>query len=336
MKAPPLARDELYTIAFRAGFLVCALTFALASDTARAQPQVYRVGVLMLVKPDRPQLQGLRDGLKEAGFIDGRNLKLDMHPLHTVEELRSRARHFLNSNVNAIVTTGNLETQVAKGIIRELPIIFMPASDPITAGFVKSFTRPGTNLTGIALIRDLDSYGKQLQVFKEAVPSLAKLAVLYDARTATSAYTHGLDHLRKIAPRLSIKIDEHPIREIEEAERIVAALSKSVADGVFVLCSSLFGSGPEALISRARERKLPLFSCGWTQQGALLSYALDLYQVGRRGGWYVSQILNGAKPGDLPVEVPLRYELSINLKTAEAIGMTVPIEVLQRADKVIH
>lgn len=317
---------------------VFVLGFCLATSGHEVigETKLYRVGVLMLIKPDRPQLQGLRDGLKEAGFVDGRNLKLDMYPLHTVEELRSRARHFLTTNVNAIVTTGNLETQVAKDIIRELPIVFMPASDPITAGFVKSFTRPGTNLTGIAMIRDLDSYGKQLQVFKEAVPSLAKLAVLHDARTRAPAYTQGLDRLKKTALRLSIVIDEHPIHEIEEAERIVAALSKSAVDGVFVLCSSLFGSGPEALISRARERKLPLFSCGWTREGAFLSYALNLYHVGRRGGWYVSQILNGANPGDLPVEVPLKYELSVNLKTAQAIGLTVPIEVLQRADKVIR
>lgn len=308
---------------------------ALASDTARAQPQLYRVGVLMLVKPDRPQLQGLRDGLREAGFVDGRNLKLDMRPLQNPEELRSRARDFVKANVNAVVTTGNVETDIAKGIIRRLPIIFMPASDPITAGFVKSFAQPGTNLTGIALIRDLESYGKQLQVFKEAVPSLAKLAVLYDARTETSAYTQGLDQLRKVASRLSIAIDEHPIRKIDEAESVVAALSKNTVDGVFVLCSSLFGSGPEALIARAFERKLPLFSCGWTQQGAFLSYALDLYQVGRRGSWYVGQILNGAKRADLPVEVPLKYELTINLKTADAIGLRIPIEVLQWADKMI-
>jgi len=258
-----------------------------------------------------------------------------MRPLQNPEELRSRARDFVRSNVDAVVTTGNVETDVAKGIIRRLPIIFMPASDPITAGFVKSFARPGTNLTGIALIRDLESYGKQLQVFKETVPSLAKLAVLYDARTEKSAYTQGLDQLRKVASRLSIAIDEHPIREIDEAEKAIKALSKNTVDGIFVLCSSLFGGGPEPLIARALERKLPLFSCGWTHQGAFLSYALDLYQVGRRGGWYVSQILNGAKPADLPVEVPLKYELSINLKTANALGLRIPVEILQRADKVI-
>jgi putative ABC transport system substrate-binding protein len=300
------------------------------------QAKVDRVGVLMLVKPDRPQLQGLRDGLKEAGYIDGRNLMLDMRPLQTAEELRSLARQFVKHNVNVIVTTGNVETIVAKETIRQLPIVFMPASDPISAGFVKSFVRPDTNLTGIALIRDLDSYGKQLEVFKEAVPSLGKLAVLYDARPNASPYAQALAQLKKVASRLFIAIDERPIREIGEAEKAVASLSKNSVDGVFVLCSSLFGSGPEAIIARAIERKLPLFSCSWTHQGALVSFALDLYQVGRRGGWYVSQILNGAKPADLPVEVPLRYELTINLKTANAIGLEIPATVLQRADKVIR
>ena len=309
--------------------------FAPIQDIA-GQAKVHKVGVLMLVKPDRPQLQGLRDGLKEAGYIDGRNLILDMRPLQTAEELRSLARQFVKHNVNVIVTTGNVETIVAKETIRQLPIVFMPASDPISAGFVKSFARPDTNLTGIALIRDLDSYGKQLEVFKEAVPSLGKLAVLYDARANASPYSQALGRLKKVASSLFIAIDERPIREIGEAEKAVASLSKNTVDGVFVLCSSLFGSGPEAIISRAIERKLPLFSCSWTHQGALVSFALDLYQVGRRGGWYVTQSLNGAKPADLPVEVPLRYELTLNLKTANAIGLEIPATVLQRADKVIR
>lgn len=300
-----------------------------------AQPKPYRVGVLMLVRPDRPQLQGLRDGLKEAGFVDGRNVRLDMRPLQSPEELRSLARDFVKNNVDVVVTTGNVETTVAKETIRQLPIIFMPASDPITAGFVESFARPGANLTGIALIRDLDSYGKQLEIFKEAVPSLSNLAVLYDARANASPYGKALAQLKKVAANLGIAINEQPVRDIYEAENAVASLARSTVDGVFVVCSSLFGRGPDAIITRAIERKLPLFSCGWTHQGALVSFALDLYQIGRRGGWYVSQILNGAKPNDLPVEVPLKYQLTINLKTAAAIGLTIPVEVLQRADKVI-
>jgi putative ABC transport system substrate-binding protein len=289
----------------------------------------------MLVRPDRPQLQGLRDGLKEAGFVDGRNVRLDMSPLQNPEELRSLAREYVKNNIDVVVTTGNVETTVAKETIRQLPIIFMPASDPITAGFVESFARPGANLTGIALIRDLDSYGKQLEIFKEAVPSLSKLAVLYDARANASPYGKALAQLKKVAANLGIAINEQPVRDIYEAENAVASLARSTVDGVFVVCSSLFGRGPDAIITRAIERKLPLFSCGWTHQGALVSFALDLYQIGRRGGWYVSQILNGAKPNDLPVEVPLKYQLTINLKTAAAIGLTIPVEVLQRADKVI-
>jgi putative ABC transport system substrate-binding protein len=258
-----------------------------------------------------------------------------MRPLQSPEELRSLARDFVKNNVDVVVTTGNVETTVAKETIRQLPIIFMPASDPITAGFVESFARPGANLTGIALIRDLDSYGKQLEIFKEAVPSLSKLAVLYDARANASPYGKALAQLKKVAANLGIAINEQPARDIYEAENAVASLARSTVDGVFVVCSSLFGRGPDAIITRAIERKLPLFSCGWTHQGALVSFALDLYQIGRRGGWYVSQILNGAKPNDLPVEVPLKYQLTINLKTAAAIGLTIPVEVLQRADKVI-
>jgi ABC-type uncharacterized transport system substrate-binding protein len=313
-----------------------ALLFPVNNQTGWAEPHIHRVGVLMLIKPDRPQLQGLRDGLRDAGYIDGRNLILNMPALRSREDLRSRARDFVREKVRAIVTTGNVETQIAKETTQELPIVFMPASDPIAAGFVKSFPRPGTNITGVALIRDLDSYGKQLEVFKDTIPSLDRLAVLYDGRMDNSPYTKGLDQLKRVGSNLGISIDPHPIREIKEAERVVASLSRNTVNGVFVICSSLFGSGPEAIIARAIENKLPLFSCGWTSQGALVSFALDFYQVGHRAGWYVSQILKGSKPADLPIEVPLKYELTINLKTANAIGLKIPTEVLQRADKVFR
>jgi putative ABC transport system substrate-binding protein len=321
-------------------FIVSTIFFALLlpvnNQNGWTEPKIHRVGVLMLVRPDRPQLQGLRDGLREAGYVDSQNLILNMRSLGNPAELRSLAEHFVREKVNVIVTTGNVETNVARGVTREIPIVFMPASDPITAGFVKSFPRPGTNLTGIALIRDPDSYGKQLEVFKEAIPSLGKVTVLYDARSNTSPYMKGLGQLKKVASNLSITIDERPVRDIHGAERAVVSLSKTATDAVFVLCSSLFGSDPEAIIARAIENKLPLFSCGWASQGALVSFALDFYHVGRRGGWYVSQLLKGANPADLPVEVPLKYELTINLKTARAIGLEIPTEVLQRADKVFR
>jgi putative ABC transport system substrate-binding protein len=317
---------------FRVG--LSAVLLALTVPAEALQSKVPRVGVLMLIRPDRPQLQGFRDGLRDVGYIDGRNLILDMRPLRSPEELRSLAKDFVNEHVNVIVTTGNVETQIAKETTQQLPIVFMPASDPIASDFVKSFTRPGTNLTGLALIRDVDSYGKQLEVFKEAIPSLSKLAVLYDARSENPLSVKGLAQLKKVASHLYVKLDERPVREIHEAEKVVASLSRNTVDGVFLLCSSLFGGGPEAIITRAIERKLPLFSCGWSHQGALISLALDLYQIGRRGGWYVDQILKGAKPADLAVEVPLKYELAINLKTANAIGIKIPAQVLQRADRV--
>ena len=316
--------------------LFLAFSSIVRVQNGSTEPKIRQVRVLMLVKPDRPQLQGLRDGLTQAGYIQGQNLQLDMPIVRTPDELRTLASDFVKQRVSVVVTTGNVETEVAKEIIQQLPIVFMPASDPIGAGFVKSFSRPDSNLTGIALIRDLDSYGKQLEVFKEAVPSLGKLAILYDARPNASPYAKALAQLKKVATNFGITIEERPVREIHEAEVAVASLSRNTVDGIFVLCSSLFGSGPETIIARAIERKLPLFSCGWTHQGALVSFALDLYQVGRRGGWYVSQILNGASPADLPVEVPLSYELTINLGTAKRIGLQIPATMLQRADKVIR
>ena len=300
------------------------------------QTKFQRVGVLMLIKPDRPQIRGLRDGLRELGYIENQNLRLEMPTVRKPEELRSHAKDYVKHGMNVIVTTGTFETGIAKEVTQQLPIVFMPVADPINAGFVRSFPRPGTNLTGLALIRDVDSYGKQLEMFKEAVPSIGKLVIIYDARSENHLASEGVAQLKKVASHLNVAVDERPVREIREAEQVVASLSKSSADGVFVTCSSLFGGGFENIIALAIEKKLPLFSCGWTHQGGLVSLSLDFYQVGRRGGWYVDQILRGAKPADLPVEVPLRYELTINLKTANAIGLEIPATVLQRADKVIR
>lgn len=211
----------------------------------------------------------------------------------------------------------------------------MPTSDPIAAGFVKSFPRPGTNLTGLALIRDVDSYGKQLEVFKEAIPSLGRIVIIYDARSENPLAAKGVVQLKKVGSHLDIAVDERPVREIRNAEKVVASLSKNNADGIFVTCGSLFGGGFAGIVTLAIEKKLSRFSCDWTGQDGLISLSLDLYQVGRRAGWYADQILKGSKPQDLAVEVPLNYELAINLKTANAIGIKIRPEVLQGADKMV-
>jgi ABC-type uncharacterized transport system substrate-binding protein len=326
-------QTEMTKKVFRLALVAVLLAFTFSAQAQ--QSKVQRVGVLMLIRPDRPQLRGLRDGLRDAGYIEGHNLTLEMPALRTPEELRALARDYVKQKVNVIVTTGASETRIAKETTQEIPIVFMPTSDPITAGFVKSLPRPGTNLTGVALMRDVDSYGKQLEVFKEAIPSLSKVLVLYDARSENPLPLKGVAQLKKVASHLAIQLDDRPVREIHEADKVVASVSRNSVDGIFAVCSSLFGGGLETIVALSIEKKLPLFSCGWTQQGGLISLSLDMYQVGRRGGWYVEQILKGGKPQDLPVESPSKYELAINLKTANAIGIKIPPEVLQRADKVI-
>ena len=321
---------------FALALVVFSAFLLFVGESAETQPRISRVGVLMLVKEDRPHILGLRAGLKERGLIDGQNLLLEMPPLQTRATLRELAKKFVQQKVNVIVATGNVETDIAKEVAGDIPIVFMPASDPITAGFVKSFVRPATNLTGIALIRDFDFYGKQLEVFREVVPSLTKVAVLYDTRGDGSVYEKGLEQIKKVASNLAIAINDMPVRGIRDAEAVMATLSKKSTDGVFVVCSSLFGSGPESIIAPAIQKKLPLFGCNWANQGALVSLALDFYQIGRRGSWYVDQILNGAKPSELPVEVPQKYELTINLKTADKIGVKIPPVVLQQADRVFQ
>ena len=312
-----------------------ALLFSIR-QSAETQPRTHRVGVLTLVKADRPQIVGLRDGLKAAGLVQGQNLQLELPVSQTRETLQVLAQKFQHQKVDVIVATGNVETDIAKQFAQNIPIVFMPASDPIAAGFVKSIVRPGTNLTGIALIRDFAFYGKHLEVFKEVIPFLTKVAVLHDVRGNDGVYGRGLEQMRKVAANLAITVKDMPVRDIRDAESVMASLSKQSTDGVFVLCSSLFGGGPEAVITLAIQKKLPLFGCDWASQGSLVSLTTDFYQIGRRGSWYVEQILSGTKPSELPVEVPLKYELAINLRTADKIGVKMSPEILQLADRVIQ
>jgi ABC-type uncharacterized transport system substrate-binding protein len=314
-----------------------ALSLLAHSQNGVAQMKTPKVGVLMLIKPDRPHLQGLRNGLKEAGYIEGQNLTLVMRPLQSAEELRSLAKDYVQQKINVIVTTGNVETKIAKETTQEVPIVFMPASDPVRSGFVKSLARPGTNLTGLTYYVDLRESAKQLEIFKEIVSTLRRAVLLIDDRTEAPIDATSVAVIRKVAVRLGIELIEKPVKSLDQAERAISSLSKDTTDGILVICTSLF-SNLEKIAVISRQKLVPVFGCASahvTENGALFSYAPDMYKMGHRGAWYVGQILKGAKPQELPVEAPRKFELVINLKTAELIGIKIPPEVLQRADKVI-
>jgi len=307
---------------------------------AQAQEgKVYHVGVLSVGSPISPTLKGLRDGFKEAGYIEGKNLLLDIPLNKTYDELGPIAKAYKDKKLHVVVTIGGTATGIAKKATLDLPIVFLSVIDPVGLGFVKLLARPQTNMTGLTSFPDSEIQGKRLEIFKEVVPSLARVAVLYNARADAPHHTVSFDLARKVAPNLGLKLQGKPIKLSAEVEQALSSVSRETADGIFMICSGLFRDSYTKIATIAGKKKLPLMGCfipAVPEQGGLLDYDSDRYAQGHRGAWYVDRILKGTKPQDLPVEAPAKFELVINLKTAKQIGLTIPPNVLARADKVIR
>ncbi len=316
-----------------------APVFLATAVTAEAQQQrVYRVGVLTLGNPDIPEIKGFRDGLKEAGYVEGKNLILDIPAKETYDELRPIAKAYIEKKFDIIVGIGGTAPLIAKELTREIPIVFVGPSDPIQSGLVKSVARPEGNVTGVAGGTDVEMQGKRLELFKEAVPTLRRVAILYNARGENPQHAKSLEVVQKVAPNLGLKLAEKPIKSAADIERTLSSVSKNTTNGLFIICTTLFRDSFKKIAAVATQKRLALMACNpsnVTEQGALLYYGSDRYRLGHRGAWYVDRILKGTKPQDLPVEAPIYFELIINLKTAKQIGLTIPPNVLVRADRVI-
>jgi putative tryptophan/tyrosine transport system substrate-binding protein len=316
------------------------LTFALLLRlqiplAAEKQTGMHKIAILSFGDLQRPLIKGLRYGLRKLGYLEGKNLLLDMPLLTTVSDVRALVDGYARSkSIDVIVTAGGIVTSIAKDLIPKHPIVFIAVLDPVSSGIVESLARPGISITGITYDASVVTQGKRLEIFKAFVPSVRRVLVLYDDREENRVRDEMTTVVRNVALRADIKLEERPVKSVQEAARIVSSFSRS--DGIFTVCTTLFSNlHPIAMI--ARERSLPLSGCSTThvEDGALLAYAPDLYQIGFRGASFVDRILKGTKPQNLPVENPTKFELIVNLKTANAIGITIPPEVLQQADKVI-
>jgi putative ABC transport system substrate-binding protein len=328
------------TILLLIGFVLTSIHIAGAQQSAK----VYRVGVLSIAQSltrlstDSTALKGLRDGLKEAGYVEGKNLVLDIPLKKTYDDLRSVAERYKEQKVDAIVTLGGTATGIAKEATREIPIVFLFAGDPMGSGLLKSLARPETNLTGLTSDTDVEFASKRIEVFKESVPTLERVVVLYNARGENSAHVMRLALVQKVARTLGLKLTEKPIKSAENVEQALSSVSKDTTDGLFVVCSSVFESVFQSMASKTIQKRLALFGCSAQhviEYGALVAYDTDRYRLGHRGAWYVDRVLKGTNPQNLPVEAPTKFEMVINLKTAKQIGVMIPQKLLARADRVI-
>ncbi len=325
---------KLRTIGLISTLVLGLLAGPLPAD-AQQPAKVWRIGIFHVgLDHVPPSLHGLREGLKALGYKEGKNIQLDWRNLPNEAAAHKTAKAFVQDDVDLIVALENQTVRAAKAATAKIPIVFLHADDPVAAGFVHSLSHPGSNLTGFAtFIFDLPD--KKLELFKQMVPHLRRVLVLRDPDDPLTPSM--LTVLRKAGAVLQLQLVEHSVTDQAGIERIFGSLQPGDVDGVYVLSPNLQVKFSSLLIRLTAEQGLPLpgYRKAWVQRGAPFSYAADIRAVGRNAATYVDKILKGTKPGDLPVERSTRLELVINLKTAKKLGLTIPPEVLFRADKVI-
>jgi putative ABC transport system substrate-binding protein len=323
---------------WKAIFVVIVSASQLGLSPVAEQP--HQIVLLIDGITDRipPQEQGLRDGLEELGYVRGKNVIFTQLKGIGYDHLRSMMiSHMQREKIDLIVALGTVETAVATNVTRAIPIVFLPVADPVASGFVKSLTKPQTNVTGLTFFTGPENTGKQLEVFKRVAPFLRQVTVLIDKGKESRSNGRLPQGFSTVASRLGIELKKEPVSSPIDVRQGVAALRNPLLDhGIFVLCSGLFKDLRDVAAAAVKQR-LPLFGCNAFQvaeQNVLLSYAADLYSLGYRGARLVDRIFHGIKPQQLPVEVPRKFELVINGKAAEDIGLNIAPEILLLADRV--
>jgi putative ABC transport system substrate-binding protein len=314
------------------GAMLFALCFPVEAQQAK---KVWRIGVFHVgLDHVPPSLEPLRQELKKLGYEEGKNFWLDWRNLPDEAAARLTAQEFVRAQVDLIVAYENQTVRAAKAATSEVPIVFIAVTDPVAEGFVKSFSQPAGNITGFATWGDL--YSKEIELFKEIVPRLRRLLVLINLQDPGTQ--RALAEIRKAGAALKLQPVEREITNELDAERLFRSLKRSDVDGVFIASSNLRSKFPSLIVTLALERRLPLamHRMEWVEKGALFSYGFIPTQYARDGAAYIDKILKGTKAGDLPVQQPPQLEFIINLKTAKQIGLTIPPNVLARADKVIR
>ena len=316
-------------------FIVSSFQFAEAQPT-----KVPRIGYLSAQGPatESARSEGVRLALSELGYIEGQNIvteyrytqgKVDRYPEVVAELMRLKVDII-------VVAGGNTLIQAAKNATKTIPIVMMGGGiDPVEAGLIGSLARPGGNVTGITLLsRELG--GRRLELLKEAVPKVARVAVLYDAANPVSV-SEVKEVLPVAARALELTIQPWEVRAADDVERVFAARNKQRPDGLYVIRGALMNNNQKRIAGFALKIRLPSVFGGIeaVEAGGLMHYGADLADSYRRVAIYVDKIFKGAKPADLPVEQPTKFELVINLKTAKQIGLIIPPNVLARADRVI-
>ena len=325
------------------GLLSIFVTLAASGAAVQAQQlkKVSRIGYLSSFDPasDSVATEAIRLGLHELGYIEGQNIAIEYRYAEgKLDRFPGLAAELVRLKVDIIVVAGGGRLPLAaKNATKTIPIVVTGVgADPVESGLVESLARPGGNLTGLTLLsRDLS--GKRLDLLKEAVPKLSRVAVLYDP-TISRSVRDAKEVLPVAASALGMTIQPSEVRGAEGFDRAFAALNQDRPDGLYVSGSPLININQKRISGFALKSRLPsaFGNKEAVDAGGLMSYGADIADSYRRIAYYVDKILKGAKPGDLPIEQPTKFELVINLKTAKQVGLMIPQKVLARADRVIR
>ena len=316
-----------------------AMLLAFSFPAHAQQPKkVHRIGFLAPGDPASQSAEAIRLALRELGYIEGQNIAIEYRYAEGKQDrFPELAAELVRLKVDIIVVVGgNRIIPAAKNATKTIPIVMTGGGlDPVEAGLVESLARPGGNVTGLT---DLGTElgGKRLELLKEAVPKVARVAVLYDPANPSSVLS--VKEVLPVAARaLGLTLEPWEVRDVTGFERLFAALSKERPDGLYVFGGQLLNNNQKRTAGFALKSRLPSIynNRAAVDAGGLMYYGADLADSYRRVAYYVDRILKGAKPADLPVEQPTKFELVINLKTAKQIGLTIPQSLLYRADKVI-
>ncbi len=319
-------------------FLVLSIFWAASAHGAAAAGKVHRLGVLALAPAAfaAPYIEACRQELRALGYVEGQNLAVDFRFVAgRFELLPGLAAEIVRLQPDVIVASGDRAIQAIKEATSTIPLVMVSAGDPVRSGFVASLARPGGNVTGLSsLLPELNA--KELSILKEAVPRASRVAVLWNPRSHGGVL--GFKEMQAAAPSLHVTLQSLEVRTPDELEPAFAGMAREQAGALIVLTDPLTFGNRNRIIDLAVRGRIPsMFEVReFVDAGGLMSYGPSLITMFRRSAVYIDKILKGAKPADLPVERPTRFELVINLKTAKALGLTIPPAVLIRGDQVIQ
>ena len=312
------------------------LAAPLAAD-AQQGGKFWRIGYLGYGAPgsDPSGIEGLRQGLRELGYVENQNIVVEYRYAEgKLDRLASLIGELIDLKVEILLAQGTAATAAVKRRTTTTPIVTV-SNDPVGSGFVQSLARPGGNITGLSFAVGESFSGKWLQLVRETVPKASSVGIIWNPATRWGA---SLEEMKALAPGLSLRLSSHPVRSREDIDAAFATVTRAHVGALIIQTDPLVVGQTAQIVRLASASGIPTVYGlrEFVDAGGLVSYGPSLFDLWRRSATYVDKILKGAKPGDLPIEQPTKFELVINLKTAKALGLTIPPSLLQRADQVIE